>query len=105
MSVNNTIELDRPSGLPAVHGSTSCKSYRFWFLGCLHGREEWKDKSVRPNFRVLNMYTPQAVGLCDAYEADPDPERQGRVLYEQNASVEQPSGQRHSDTPQPNKLP
>ena len=52
-----------------------CKECTYWFLGCLRGRQEWKDKADTPNARIVNGRL-----RCDAFEWDPDEERQGRAV-------------------------
>ena len=53
-----------------------CELCVHWFLGCLNGRKEWKDKAITPNQRFVGDRM-----LCDNFEWDPNPERLGRVVY------------------------
>lgn len=32
-----------------------CEKCVNWFMGCLHGRKEWKDKADKPNFRLVGL--------------------------------------------------
>lgn len=52
-----------------------CLECTYWFLGCLHGRKQWKDKAVTPNLRSVDKRL-----RCDAFEWDEIEERQGRVV-------------------------
>ena len=67
-----------------------------WFLGCLHGRREWKNKAVTPNLRYAGQsgkeYKRENISAipvneyplrmyCDAFTWDPNPERLGRVCF------------------------
>ena len=52
-----------------------------WFLGCLNGREKWKDKAVMPNHRRVQLKDGDTSFVCDAFNLHPDPERKGRVVY------------------------
>lgn len=59
-------------------GCTECS---FWFLGCLRGREKWKDKAIRPNYRRVVRRDGTGTGVCDGFELDSDPHRHGRIVY------------------------
>ena len=74
-----------------------CRLCVHWFLGCLNGRKEWRDKSIRPHFRFVGISDTEYPDsenpaipdneypcrmLCDAFEWDPDIERLGRVVYQ-----------------------
>lgn len=32
-----------------------CRRCRYWFLGCLRGRDSWHDKADTPNFRWVGL--------------------------------------------------
>ncbi len=82
--------------IDAKNPGPRCRRCVFWFLGCLRGREQWKDKPDTPNIRFEgadgNAY-PYRGGkdlpkkayplrmVCDGFEADPDPERLGRAVW------------------------
>lgn len=70
-----------------------CRLCMNWFLGCLNGRSTWKDKAVRPGFRLTGQsgreyQEPDSIpgaelplrSHCDEFEWGPDPERLGRVV-------------------------
>ncbi|MEN8134292.1 MAG: hypothetical protein ABFS18_01980 [Thermodesulfobacteriota bacterium] len=72
-----------------------CRLCACWFLGCLNGREKWEDKAITPNMVVVgqsgkvypdkNYPTteteyPLTAMFCNAFIADPRPERRGRVV-------------------------
>lgn len=69
-----------------------CRGCVHFFLGCLNGRKKWTDKASTPNFRYAGQsgreyIDPPSVEsefplrcFCDAFEADPDPSRRGRVV-------------------------
>jgi hypothetical protein len=59
-----------------------CDECSKWFLGCLNGREKWKDEAIRPNFRWVTLEDGSRGGMCDAFELHPDPCRQGRVVWD-----------------------
>ena len=59
------------------HHCLECAS---WFLGCLNGREKWKDKAIRPNLRTVTLQDGSTSQLCDAFQLDPNPKRKGRVV-------------------------
>lgn len=59
-----------------------CRECTAWFLGCLNGRETWKDKAIRPNFRNVTLRDGYIGGLCDAFQLDPNPNRHGRLVYD-----------------------
>lgn len=72
-----------------------CQMCVKWFLGCLNGRQKWKDKAIQPNIRFegadgqsyprFGVDPPEDAFplrmICDAFEQDPDPQRMGRVVY------------------------
>lgn len=62
-----------------------------WFLGCLNGRENWKDKAVMPNRRLVTLQNGTQEFLCDAFQFHSDPYRKGRVVYDspQNVTVKE----------------
>lgn len=37
--------------IDAKNPGNHCRQCVYWFLGCLRGREKWKDKPVHPNIR------------------------------------------------------
>ena len=59
-----------------------CNECANGFLGCLNGRTEWKDKSVRPNYRDAHHRdwwgNPESV--CDAFEWRPRGDQHGVVV-------------------------
>jgi hypothetical protein len=77
-------------------GLKDCPLCVCWFLGCLNGRKEWKDKSVKPNFRFVGLSGTEYPDsdnpaipdseypcrmFCDAFQWDPSKERLGRAVY------------------------
>lgn len=61
-----------------------CRECSNWFLGCLNGREEWKDEAIMPNLREVVLRDGTKAGLCDAFKLDPNPCRKGRVVFDDN---------------------
>lgn len=59
-----------------------CLECSCWFLGCLNGREKWKDEAIRPNFHWITLKDGTRGGLCDAFQLDPNPKRHGRVVFD-----------------------
>ena len=59
-----------------------CRECSSWLLGCLNGREKWSDKAVKPNYRTVTLRDGSSAGLCDAFNLDPNPCRQGRVVFD-----------------------
>jgi len=81
--------------IQSMNPGNHCQMCRAWFLGCLHGRQEWTDKADQPNIRFEGAdgraYSrfgddppkdafPLRM-LCDAFELDPNPQRMGRAVY------------------------
>lgn len=66
-----------------------CRECVNWFLGCLNGREKWKDKAVTPNYRRVRLQNGETGGLCDAFEWDPNPHRHGRVVWDEGMENEE----------------
>ena len=69
-----------------------CLDCAHWFLGCLNRRSKWKDKAIMPNYRMVgqsgveySVDIPDSEyplrGFCDDFYRDPDPERNGRVVW------------------------
>lgn len=61
-----------------------CLECANWFLGCLNGREKWKDKAIMPNLRDVVLRDGSKSKLCDAFYLDPNPKRKGRAVYDDN---------------------
>ena len=61
-----------------VHSCRECSS---WFLGCLNGREQWKDKAIMPNLRNFTLEDGTVARVCDDFTMHPDPCRKGRVVW------------------------
>lgn len=59
-----------------------CLECSNWFLGCLNGREKWKDKAITPNYRQVVLRDGTNSHLCDAFNLDPNPCRHGRVVFD-----------------------
>lgn len=59
-----------------------CLECSAWFLGCLNGRERWKDKAVQPNHRQVTLKDGTKSFLCDAFDLDPNPCRKGRAVFD-----------------------
>jgi hypothetical protein len=57
-----------------------CRECSNWFLGCLNGREKWKDKAITPNHRHVQLEDGTYSSVCDAFQLDPNPNRKGRVV-------------------------
>jgi hypothetical protein len=57
-----------------------CLQCSEWFLGCLNGREKWKDKAITPNHRNVELEDGSTSSVCDAFQLDPNPKRNGRVV-------------------------
>lgn len=58
-----------------------CIECSSWFLGCLNGREKWKDKAITPNHRTVQLKDGEKSFVCDAFKLHPDPNRRGRAVY------------------------
>lgn len=82
--------------IDAKNPGPTCEKCVNWFLGCLRGREKWKDRPDTPNIRFEGadgkVYAyrggppaPESAYplrvVCDGFEADPDPTRLGRVVW------------------------
>lgn len=61
-----------------------------WFLGCLNGREKWKDKAAMPNLRQVTLSDGSQSHVCDAFEFHPDPCRKGRAVWDCECGAVQP---------------
>lgn len=61
-----------------------CLECANWFLGCLNGREKWGDKAITPNKRYITLKDGTKGMLCDAFQLDPNPNRHGRVVFDDN---------------------
>lgn len=59
-----------------------CLECSNWFLGCLNGREKWKDKAITPNYHQVTLRDGTNSHLCDAFNLDPNPCRKGRVVFD-----------------------
>lgn len=62
----------------------TCGECDKWFLGCLNGREKWKDPAVMPNLRTEVDEDGTVRRLCDAFEFFPMPDgelRNGRIVF------------------------
>jgi hypothetical protein len=57
-----------------------CRECANWFLGCLNGRETWKDKAITPNERSVRLEDGSIASVCDAFKLDPNKGRKGRVV-------------------------
>lgn len=71
-----------------------CRLCVNWFLGCLNGREQWKDKAITPNRRrigcsgkeysledaITSEEYPVRM-MCDDFRWDPNEERLGRAVW------------------------
>lgn len=57
-----------------------CENCQAWFLGCLNGREKWKDKAIQPNHRRVRREIGEIDFVCDAFQLDPNKGRKGRVV-------------------------
>jgi hypothetical protein len=83
--------------IDAKNPGPDCEKCVYWFLGCLRGREKWKDAADTPNIRfegadgkvypykggkVPKKALPLRM-VCDGFEADPDPTRLGRAVWPQ----------------------
>jgi hypothetical protein len=68
--------------LPAPDREICCTECVNWFLGCLNGRERWKDKAITPNWRYIRLSDGTGSTLCDAFSYHPDPRRKGRAVYD-----------------------
>jgi hypothetical protein len=69
-----------------------CLECSNWFLGCLNGREKWKDKAITPNFRTVTLIDGTHSTLCDAFNLDPNPYRHGRVVSDDSDCEDQEKG-------------
>lgn len=57
-----------------------CRECSAWFLGCLNGRERWKDKAIMPNLHKVRLEDGTSASVCDAFQLDPNPNRKGRIV-------------------------
>jgi hypothetical protein len=57
-----------------------CRECSNWFLGCLNGREKWKDEAITPNHRSVRIEDGTRSHVCDAFSLDPNAKRNGRVV-------------------------
>jgi len=85
-------ELERLRAYQAAR-LPDCILCQSWFLGCLNGREKWKDKAVSPGKKYIGKsgaeFEPEEIppdheypvrAYCDAFTWDIDPDRLGRVV-------------------------
>lgn len=57
-----------------------CRECSCWFLGCLNGRERWKDEAITPNLHKVQLEDGTVSFACDAFQLDPNPKRKGRIV-------------------------
>ncbi|HUT43013.1 MAG TPA: DUF5131 family protein [Desulfobacterales bacterium] len=59
-----------------------CSECSFWFLGCVHGRKEWTNKAVTPNYREV-----EGGYVCDAFRWNPCSYNHGRAVDQNDGDL------------------